>query len=63
LHLAFAGFSGLILARVHPGYGLAILVFIPLLAWSRLALLRHTFSEVIGGFALGLIAASIMLWL
>jgi membrane-associated phospholipid phosphatase len=62
LHLAFAGFGGLILASVHLGYGLPIFMFIPLLAWSRLALSRHTFPEVIGGFALGLIAATILLW-
>lgn len=63
LHLAFAGFTGLILARIRLGYALPIGLFIPLLAWSRLTLLRHTLPEVIGGFALGLVAAGIMLWL
>jgi len=63
LHLAFAVFSGLILAQIHPGYGLPILIFAPLLAWSRLALLRHTLSEVIGGSALGLGAAGLLMWL
>jgi membrane-associated phospholipid phosphatase len=61
LHLAFAVYSGLILARIHPGYGLPILIFAPLLAWSRLALLRHTFSEVICGSALGLGAAGLLI--
>jgi membrane-associated phospholipid phosphatase len=63
LHLAFAVFSGLVLASIHPGYGLPILIFAPLLAWSRLALLRHTLPEVIGGAALGLGAAGILIWL
>jgi len=63
LHLAFAGFSGLILARIRLRYALPIGLFIPLLGWSRLALLRHTLGEVIGGLILGIIAASIMLWM
>jgi membrane-associated phospholipid phosphatase len=63
LHLAFAVYSGLILAKIHPGYGLPILVLAPLLAWSRLVLLRHTLPEVIGGAALGLGAAGTLIWL
>lgn len=63
LHLAFAGYSGLILTGIHLGYGLPILIFSPLLAWSRLVLLRHSLPEVIGGSALGLMAAGFMLWL
>jgi len=61
LHLAFAVYSGLLLARVHPGYGLPILTFAPLLAWSRITLLRHTLSEVICGSALGLGAAGLLI--
>jgi len=61
LHLAFAVYSGLILARIHPGYGLPILTFAPLLAWSRLTLLRHTLPEVIFGSALGLTAAGLLI--
>ncbi len=62
LHLAFAVYCGLILAKIHPGYGLPILILAPLLAWSRLTLLRHTLPEVIGGAALGLGAAGILIW-
>jgi hypothetical protein len=61
LHLAFACFSGLVLASVHLGYGLPILLLVPLLAWSRLVLLRHTIPEIIGGGLLGLITACMML--
>ncbi len=61
LHLAFACFSGLVLASVHLGYGLPILLLVPLLAWSRLVLLRHTIPEIIGGSLLGLVTACIML--
>lgn len=63
LHLAFAVFSGLILMRIYPGYGLPILIFAPLLAWSRLALLRHTLPEVVCGSVLGLGAAGLLIWL
>ena len=63
LHLAFAVYAGLILARIHPGYGLPILIFAPALAWSRLALLRHTLAEVICGSVLGLGVASLLIWL
>ncbi len=62
LHLAFAVYSGLILARIHPGYGLPILILAPWLAWSRLVLLRHTLPEVLGGSVLGLGAAGIFIW-
>ncbi|MFZ0827697.1 MAG: hypothetical protein WAO02_09770 [Verrucomicrobiia bacterium] len=62
LHLAFAVYCGLILARIHPAYGLPILILAPLLAWSRLVLLRHTLPEIIGGSVLGLGAAGIFIW-
>ena len=63
LHLAFAVFSGVILTRIHLSYGLPILILSPLLAWSRLVLLRHTLPEVIGGSVLGLSAAVILIWI
>jgi hypothetical protein len=61
LHLAFAVYSGLILTQIHLGCGLPILLLTPLLAWSRLVLLRHTLPEVIGGSVLGFVAAAILL--
>jgi hypothetical protein len=63
LHLAFAVYSGLILAKIHLGYGLPILLFTPVLAWSRLVLLRHTLPEVIGGALLGFGAAAVLIGL
>ncbi|MBI3875205.1 MAG: hypothetical protein HY300_04440 [Verrucomicrobia bacterium] len=62
-HLAFAGFSCVIFTRIRLAYGLPVLLFIPLLAWSRIALSRHTFPEVIWGLALGLIAGGVLLWM
>lgn len=61
LHLAFAVYSGLVLAKIHPNCGLLILFLAPLLAWSRLTLLRHTLAEVIGGAVLGFGAAFVLI--
>lgn len=38
LHLVFASFCGLLLARVRLEYGLPILLLLPALIWSRLVL-------------------------
>jgi hypothetical protein len=62
LHMAFDVFAGLILAKISLAYGLAILIFVPLIGWSRVALARHTAREVIGGCALGVVVAIITLW-
>lgn len=63
LHLAIASFFAVVLMQVRMAYGLMMmLVFIPALAWSRLALGRHTIPEVIGGMALGATAGGIMAW-
>jgi hypothetical protein len=62
-HLAFAGFSAVVFTRVRSCYGLPIILCIPFLAWSRVALARHTFPEVIGGLAGGLAAGGVMLFL
>lgn len=61
VHLAFAGLSGVVLTRVCHGFGVPMLLVIPLLAWSRIALSRHTFPEVAGGLALGLVAGGVLL--
>lgn len=60
LHLAFAVYAGVILARVQVAYGLPVLLMVPFLAWARLVLGRHTLVEVIGGSALGFGAAVIL---
>jgi hypothetical protein len=53
LHIAFAAFCGLLLASIRFSEGLAILLFLPPLIWSRLVLSRHVLSETIGGLILG----------
>ena len=53
LHVAFAAFSGTVLLRLALPVGLAVLAFLPVLAWARLAMRRHTFPEICAGCAIG----------
>jgi hypothetical protein len=63
LHLAFACFSGILLARVRLSYGLPVLLLVPPLIWSRIVLSRHVFSETVGGVVLGVLGALGFMWL
>jgi hypothetical protein len=63
LHLTFACFCGLILARVRWSYGLGVLLLVPPLVWSRLVLSRHVLPETIGGILLGATGAAVFLCL
>lgn len=58
LHVAVCGFSGLIaLAVVHP-LGVTYLLLLPLLAWARVRMARHTVLDTAVGAALGLVAGA-----
>ncbi len=57
VHLAIATFAAIIIMRLVPNLGVALLLFLPLLGWSRLFLSRHAPAEIAGGFFLGLIVA------
>jgi membrane-associated phospholipid phosphatase len=52
-HVAFAMFTGVLLSYFALGWGVAVLLLVPFVAWSRLVLSRHTWSEVLGGIILG----------
>lgn len=56
LHMAFAGFACTLLCILGSIVGYMLLVVIPLLAWSRVALARHRPHELILGLALGVLA-------
>ena len=56
LHMASLAFAGMALLALWPPAGFIALVLLPLLAWSRLRMARHTVPEVIGGSLLGLLA-------
>ncbi len=53
LHLAFAVFAALLLRELGTGWMLAALLFAAAVAWSRLALQRHTRRDLLAGAAVG----------
>jgi membrane-associated phospholipid phosphatase len=60
LHMAFAALAAVGLSLLGSSVGYALLVVVLPLAWSRLALGRHTPGEVILGAAIGASAAVVM---
>lgn len=54
LHMASLAFAGIATLSLMRGMGIAALLLLPLLAWSRLKMRRHTPAEVFGGALLGL---------
>ena len=56
LHMASLAFAGVALLSLWMPAAVALLALLPLLAWSRLRLARHSRVEVLGGTALGLIS-------
>lgn len=53
LHVAFATYAALLLARLDPWVAPAGLCFAAVLAWSRLALARHAPRDLAAGAAAG----------
>jgi hypothetical protein len=56
LHMASLAFAGVAMLSLWPPAGIAALLALPLLGWSRVRMARHTLPEVFGGSALGLLA-------
>jgi membrane-associated phospholipid phosphatase len=52
-HMAFALFAAVVLLRVDWRVGAPLVAIVPLLAWSRIKLGRHSWPEVFGGACLG----------
>jgi len=61
-HVAFAMFTAVLLSHIVLAWGLAVLALVPLVAWSRIALARHRWSEVLGGMVLGGFVAAVTVW-
>lgn len=55
MHMAFASWVAVTLLVIAMPLGLALLIALPLLGWSRLAMRRHTLLEVVVGAVLGAI--------
>lgn len=53
LHTACLAYAAIVAWRLSPPLALALTAALPLLAWSRLAMARHTVAEVVAGMALG----------
>ena len=62
-HVAFAVFTAVILLRVDWRAGAVVTALVPVLAWSRIALRRHTWSEITGGACLGAIAGLLLIFI
>ena len=56
MHMMFAAFCGVIMARVNPANTFWVTPFVAAIAWSRWKLERHTVWEIVVGIALGAIA-------
>jgi hypothetical protein len=56
LHMAFAVFAALLLSRLGWEYGVAGMLFVAAIAWSRLALRRHTRADLLAGTTVGALA-------
>ena len=61
LHVSLNIFLSALIFTVDYKIGVAVLLFTGVLIWSRLTLKRHTVSEVITGFFIGLVISVIML--
>jgi hypothetical protein len=55
LHVAFAALTATTLTLIGSRVGYALIPVLPLLFWSRLALARHTVSELLLGLLLGVL--------
>jgi len=62
LHMAFAAMAATVLTVARSPVGYALLAVVPVLGWSRVALGRHRWSEVLLGAALGALAAGGLFW-
>ncbi len=61
LHLGFAVYAAILLWRIDWRIGVGGFVFAALLAWSRLALQRHSPRDLVAGAAAGL-CAGMLFW-
>lgn len=53
LHVAFAGLAAAVLLLDWPAAGVVAVLLVPVIAWSRVALGRHTAVETVAGAVLG----------
>jgi hypothetical protein len=61
-HMAFAIFVAVVLLQVDRRAGGPVMLIVPMLAWSRITLGRHSWPEVIGGACLGAVAGLLLIF-
>ncbi|MEJ7559187.1 MAG: hypothetical protein WKF66_12830 [Pedobacter sp.] len=61
LHVSLNIFFCFILYQIHPYSAIAFALVLPLVAFSRLLLKRHTLAEVAAGVAVGLVFGGLLL--
>lgn len=62
LHVAVNVYLGFLLFQIHPILGSFWWVFTGIIAWSRLALKKHTTQEVMCGFIMGTLCGWVLLF-
>jgi len=63
LHVAFAALAATALCLIHSPVGYVLAAVVPLVIWSRLALVRHTAAEVLVGLVLGVVTGGVLILL
>lgn len=61
MHVAFHTYLSFVIFFFNQSIGIVFLLFVPVLAWSRLYLKRHTKPEVSSGLVLGIFSGSLFL--
>ena len=61
LHVAFAAFTAAALVSIDWRIAIAMFVAVPMLAWARVRMNRHTIREVIAGAAIGFAAGFLLM--
>jgi hypothetical protein len=62
LHVAFVTLAATALWGIGSPVGLVLMAVVPVVAWSRLVLTRHSHAEVAAGCALGVITGLALVW-
>jgi len=62
LHVSLNIYLSALVTTANLRFGIAVFLFSGLIAWSRIALKRHTFKEVAFGICIGLIISTSMLY-
>ncbi|MEK6280911.1 MAG: phosphatase PAP2 family protein [Acidobacteriota bacterium] len=63
MHSMFGAYCVVILMAVSVAFGLAALLLIAAVGWSRVVLGRHTVAQVVFGMSLGAAAGVVLFWL